>query len=278
LFPDALKGKEREVETETEVEVEIEVDGGAPPTKIKRKRRRKKENKAGELPAKLVRMKDLKVCEELPVARSEKDTNQFTTVVGRRVVKADRESEDRKKEALRKKELPKSFIVRVGEKGLGEVKKSLWSEIVGKVGAPKVSKTSVLPRRDLRLIPGDARTEGALRDLMKEGKVEVLEGKPRWPKVVIFDVERELRKEEIPRAILTQNPSLGIEEEESEGLIKPIFQTSPKESRLTNWVCEVSPVVFRRLEGKRLYIGYGLSKVREWVDVTQCNKCQGFGH
>uniref|UniRef100_A0A2S2PYH8 Uncharacterized protein n=1 Tax=Sipha flava TaxID=143950 RepID=A0A2S2PYH8_9HEMI len=129
--------KEREVEKETEVEVEIEVDGGAPPTKIKRKRRRKKENKAGELPAKLVRMKDLKVCEELPVARSEKDTNQFTTVVCRRVVKADRESEDRKKEALRKKELPKSFIVRGGEKGLGEVKKSLWSEIVGRWVLPR---------------------------------------------------------------------------------------------------------------------------------------------
>lgn len=43
-------------------------------------------------------------------------------------------------------------------------------------------------------------------------------------------------------------------------------------------MCEVGPEVYRKIAGKRIYIGMSICRVVEYVDVVQCKGCQGFGH
>lgn len=49
-------------------------------------------------------------------------------------------------------------------------KEVLWSEVLKKVEVPKVIKTLIFPRRDIRIIPRDVRTTKTLRNMEKKRK------------------------------------------------------------------------------------------------------------
>lgn len=200
----------------------------------------------------------------------------FRTVRNRK--KRTVELEERRKESWRAKEPAKSFVVEVGDRDRATVRKGVWSEILKKVRAPQVTRTSTMARGDLRITPGDDRTAEALRELEREGKVGIREVNQSWPKVMIFDVDKEIKEEEIARTIRSQNSETGLEEgEECKGM-KPLFKKGPREGDTTWWVCEVAPEVYKRIVRRRLFIGMMLCRIVEFVDVVQCRGCLGFGH
>lgn len=81
-----------------------------------------------------------------------------------------------------------------------------------KVKAPQVTKTSTMTRDDLRIIPGDERTAKALREIGKEGKVSVREVNQSWPKILVYDVDKDIGEEELAIAIRRHNEDTGLEE------------------------------------------------------------------
>lgn len=49
--------------------------------------------------------------------------------------------------------------------------------------------------------------------------------------------------------------------------------------RSVSWVVQVDPLYVRKLMGEeRVYVGLRSCRVREYVDVLRCFKCQGLGH
>lgn len=55
-------------------------------------------------------------------------------------------------------------------------------------------------------------------------------------------------------------------------------RSKEKEEKET-WIVETSSGVFRRsMEHGRMYIGWLAVKVKEYIDVVRCFKCQGYGH
>lgn len=61
-------------------------------------------------------------------------------------------------------------------------------------------------------------------------------------------------REEIARAIASQNPQLEISEKEAKGKVTPLFMTGPREGELVNWVIEIEPNLFAAFKRtKRLY-------------------------
>jgi len=181
-------------------------------------------------------------------------------------------------EKLKAREPEKSFVVAAGEGGSDMARKAIWSEIVKKVSAPQVRGSFVLPRGDLVIKPADGKTYEALKEIERGGLISVREEGPRWPKVLVYDVDRSLDSGSIPGLIADQNPTLGILKAEAGKVIKPIFRRGPKTGQSVWWVCEVAPKVFRSLVGKRIFVGLGLCKVVEFSNETQCFACQGFGH
>jgi len=176
-------------------------------------------------------------------------------------------------------EPPISFVVRSGEEGAAATKKGLWSEIVRKVGVPRVDKTWVDSKGDVRIVPGDKRTTEALRTLQGgEGGVKVIEVGVNWPKVWIQNMEKDLEKEEIAGSIGMLNPELGLVKGEERKAIIPIFIKGPRDWARTGWVCAVDPGVHAKMVGRNIYVGMAKCWVKEYIDFVQCRGCLGFGH
>lgn len=111
------------------------------------------------------------------------------------------------------------------------------------------------------------------------------------PKVVIYDVPRQMEQEKLAGIVRVQNESLlgkldkkvpveKIIEEFAKEFI-PRFRIGAKEGPLTNWVVEVSPRVrniLRRSDEIRLYLKWQSCKVYDYRGVTRCYNCQIYGH
>jgi len=181
--------------------------------------------------------------------------------------------------AWKEREPLKSFVVTAGEGGALEAKKGIWAEVVKRVGIPKINKTWVNGKGELRLTPGDSRTAEALREIRKEGKIEVREVERDWPKVLIYDVERDMAKEDIGRSLRSLNPELGMRDSaDGREDVIPIFRKGSRVGTSVGWVCAVRPGIFNKLTGGYVYIGMARCRVKDYVDFMQCRGCQGFGH
>ena len=201
-----------------------------------------------------------------------KESDKGFTVVKK---KDRRERKEKAEEKLKERKPPTAFIVEKGQGSSEEARNRVWSSIVKKVAAPKVSAIRVLPRGDILVKPADEATARALVEMQQEG---VRKEVTRKPKVLVYDVERSLKAEEIAEALARQNPSLGCDVEQMRAAVKPLFMKGPREDPLVRWICEVDPALYGKLIKKRFFIGMSLCKVVDFTEVLQCFKCQGFGH
>lgn len=111
---------------------------------------------------------------------------------------------------------------------------------------------------------------------MKEAGLATKTPSQILPRAVIYDVPREMEPKDIQASIKKQNASR-ISKEEAEG-IKFCFKTGRKDTEEANWVVEVSPKTREKLLSGKLFIGWNACKVRDFVALSRCYKCQGFGH
>lgn len=110
----------------------------------------------------------------------------------------------------------------------------------------------------------------------KVGESDIL----RNPRVMVFDVDKELEADDIVKSLSTRNPDLvtGLRDEEiKENFIPRVrLKGSPYTS---NWIVEVVPEMYKRLmKSGRMYIGLRSCRIREHLGVTRCFKCQNLGH
>lgn len=57
-----------------------------------------------------------------------------------------------------------------------------------------------------------------------------------------------------------------------------LHRAGPRNADTVHWVTEVCPSAYHKLNGRKVYIGYMKCKIREHETITQCFRCQGFGH
>jgi len=158
------------------------------------------------------------------------------------------------------------FDVTTGDEGWKDLRKSIEQKLPN----PKI-RTIKKNIGGLVLFPEDDNTTAALRRT-----ANLVERALRLPRVIIKFVDRYLDKDKIPWA-LSQNVSLGINEQKL-GRIKPLFMLGPRDGDAVHWVVEVAPETLPKIEGKSAYLGMTKCKMKFYDLVTQCYKCQGFGH
>lgn len=169
------------------------------------------------------------------------------------------------------------FIIKTNGKNVPKTKADLWQEL-SRHGTPKIREIKVLKSGDMVIKPADEATNKNLRGVKLDG-ISIETSKSWKPRILVYDIERDTADTELPGIISRQNPDLGIKENVAADYIKPLFKKGPKNGDNVWWVMEVEPLAFKKLmEMKRIYIGYMLFKVTEFEEVTQCNKCQKFGH
>ncbi|KAK9293553.1 hypothetical protein QLX08_011541 [Tetragonisca angustula] len=98
------------------------------------------------------------------------------------------------------------------------------------------------------------------------------------PRLIIYDVPKMDNDTEIIETIIDQN----INEKEKVKLrpqMRIAFKTGDKSKDRNNVIIEVSKEVRDILINKgRLFMGWSYCRVQDYIAVTRCYKCQGFGH
>lgn len=135
-------------------------------------------------------------------------------------------------------------------------------------------------------IPVETETQEDLEKIMrnksvKEVGLQVNPSNLRLPRVILYDVPTDLTEEMGKEVIYEQNTDIftDLPRESFSNEVKLLFKTGPRNKDTTHWVLEVSPTVrnvLRRHE--RIYIESYRCRVNDFVAVSRCYKCQGFGH
>jgi hypothetical protein len=111
---------------------------------------------------------------------------------------------------------------------------------------------------------------------LKEAGLKTSTPSRRLPRVILYDVPRDIPEKEILACMRKQNQDRL--DEADIAAIKFCFRTGRKDSEETNWVMEVPPKVREKLVTGKIFISWNACKVRDYISVSRCFKCQGFGH
>lgn len=100
------------------------------------------------------------------------------------------------------------------------------------------------------------------------------------PRMILFDIDKGMEEQAVMNEIYEKNlRNRGVAKEEFNDNVSVIFRTGKKDSNLTNYVVRVSGRIRRiMLEAGRVFVRWGSHRVRDFISVTRCFKCQAFGH
>ncbi|GBM60790.1 hypothetical protein AVEN_125453-1 [Araneus ventricosus] len=95
----------------------------------------------------------------------------------------------------------------------------------------------------------------------------------RLPRVVIYDVDEAVSKEDFIGTLANQNE--GLREQD----FPSCFKLKSKQSGKCHWVIEVQPKTFHSLlRRKKVFFEWNRLSLREFIRPTRCYKCNRFGH
>lgn len=98
------------------------------------------------------------------------------------------------------------------------------------------------------------------------------------PRIIIYDVPRELGVDSLAEAIHSQNAD-SMDRQTFSKEFKLIFKTGNKKKEVVNWVAEVSPCLRKLLISKnRVFVDWRSCNIQDFINLTRCYKCQSFGH
>lgn len=99
------------------------------------------------------------------------------------------------------------------------------------------------------------------------------------PKVMVYDVPNEISEEEVKTCIITQNPSRRPEADAALRGMRIVKKMAVRDRKVEHWVLECTPEVRDWLTSEgRIYIDWSSCRVKDFLSVTRCYNCQGYGH
>jgi len=150
------------------------------------------------------------------------------------------------------------------------IKAGVWQTVKARMRNPKAK--TIVSGKALVIIPDDSITLEVLR-----GLEHVVEIGPKKPRVIIYDVDSGIGKEELAECLLVQNTELGLTAQDI-GSMTPLHKLGPRNGDTVHWVVEVPPDTLQKIENKTLYIGMTRCRCKVHSSLPQCYNCQQYGH
>lgn len=145
------------------------------------------------------------------------------------------------------------------------------------IGVNKVTKIS--KQRVIINCDSAADREVLLHTIKEKNKsLTVAQTRPKNPLLRLVGVTADLKDAKIEEAVLNQNRSHLVELSEEEKKVKVVRRIRGRSSALNNVILETSPILWQRLQGKKLRIGYQMVDALDQTPLIQCYNCLGFGH
>jgi hypothetical protein len=99
------------------------------------------------------------------------------------------------------------------------------------------------------------------------------------PRIIIYDVPAILTPDELAEDVFNRNVTQTEGLENFKNQFKPSFKLGPRDREVVHWVVECSPDVRKELINKyRLFVDWHSCRVKDYVSVARCFKCQSLGH
>ncbi|XP_023210405.1 uncharacterized protein LOC111613288 [Centruroides sculpturatus] len=113
---------------------------------------------------------------------------------------------------------------------------------------------------------------------LRESGLKAEQQSKRNPKVIMYDVPRQLEEKDLLEALRIQNQEV-FSPADGANDCKLLFKTGRIRDDQVHWVMEVTP----RIRGKlliqgRLFVDFSSCKVKDYIGISRCFKCQSFGH
>ncbi|KAG8212655.1 hypothetical protein J437_LFUL019384 [Ladona fulva] len=126
----------------------------------------------------------------------------------------------------------------------------------------------------------DKITQGVLKQKLEDQGLKVQSLKKEEPKVIVFSIDRTMDKEEFRKNVYKQNfKDHNITEEDFKKGFRYAFTKGRRDTNYCNLVFQVTPEVRDILITKeKLYAGWMSHYIKDYLGVTRCYKCQGYGH
>lgn len=113
---------------------------------------------------------------------------------------------------------------------------------------------------------------------LKSSRLRVVEPGRALQKVMLYDTPKDMDRRELMSTIWAQNLRKDLSEDEVLKEIK-IVKTIPAKEALEHLVMEVTPRMRSLLmRTGRVYIDYDSCRIKHFLDVTRCYRCQEYGH
>lgn len=133
--------------------------------------------------------------------------------------------------------------------------------------------------KGIKIVTQDSETEKKIRasksldGLTVKSKSE----KQLRPRMIIYDVPRDLSEKDVLEAIRKQNTKL--KREQFAGMVKVAFKTGKKDGEFVHYIIEADKELRAALiETGRVFIEYQACKIRDFIRITRCFNCLGLGH
>lgn len=100
------------------------------------------------------------------------------------------------------------------------------------------------------------------------------------PQLIIYGVERELKKEELMENLINKNflEDTDMSLMELKEKIKINYGYKAKDDNI-NWIVQVpAPLFTRIIKRGRVFIAWRSYRIKEFINIVRCFRCHGFGH
>lgn len=116
-------------------------------------------------------------------------------------------------------------------------------------------------------------------DFNKEG-LTLEQPRKTGPCIIIYDIDKNITKDEIRNNLWNKNLNRsGLSKHQYDEKIFFRYSLKNKDPKLVNWILEVPPRVYDvLLDRGRVYIEWKACRINEFINITRCFKCHGFGH
>jgi len=126
------------------------------------------------------------------------------------------------------KSAPRFMIEIPKEMSVARAKTGVWETVKARISNPKAK--TIVSGRALIIIPDDSKTLEVMRDM--EQTIEI---GPKKPRVLIYDVDSGIEKEELVNCLLAQNDQLGLTTDDIESMT-PLHKLGQRDGDVVHWV------------------------------------------
>lgn len=162
-----------------------------------------------------------------------------------------------------------------------ETKKVIKETIVPKQTGIQFRAVRKIQKGGVAIETGTRQAAAKVREaLSRVPTLRCADPRRRLPRMQIFDVERDMTLEDLHEYMYSQNlEDKGVSLDEIKKVVKLCFKTGRRDLPVCNWVIEVSPDIrMALLEEGRVYLDFAACRVVDFLAISRCFKCLGYGH